>query len=124
MNYIFDEKIPTPLCEIMGRNKSDKGSLNIHESWHNYTTFYYSIFNELSLKPLRLFELGIGTNNPNLKSNMGINGRPGASLYGFSEFFPNSEIFGADIDKNILFNTDKIKTFYCDQTNNEIIKNM
>ena len=41
MNYIFDEKIPTPLCEIMGRNKSDKGSLNIHESWHNYTTFYY-----------------------------------------------------------------------------------
>ena len=55
---------------------------------------------------------------------MGINGRPGASLYGWKEFFPNSEIFGADIDTNILFNTDKIKTFYCDQTNSEIIKKM
>jgi SAM-dependent methyltransferase len=55
---------------------------------------------------------------------MGHNGRPGASLFGWSEFFHNSHIFGADIDSNILFNTDKIKTFYCDQTNSEIIKNM
>ena len=55
---------------------------------------------------------------------MGINGRPGASLYGWSEFFPNSEIFGADIDDKILFNTNKIKTFYCDQTNPDIIKQM
>jgi hypothetical protein len=55
---------------------------------------------------------------------MGENGRPGASLYGWQEFFPNSDIFGADIDSNILFNTDKIKTFYCDQTNPNIIKYM
>ena len=32
--------------------------------------------------------------------------------------------FGADIDKEILFNTEKIKTFYCDQTNTESIKNL
>jgi hypothetical protein len=55
---------------------------------------------------------------------MGANGRPGASLYGWSEFFPNSHIFGADIDKDILFNTDKIKTFFCDQTSPQIIKKM
>jgi SAM-dependent methyltransferase len=55
---------------------------------------------------------------------MGICGTPGASLYGWHEFFPNSDIFGADIDTDILFNTDKIKTFYCDQTNPYIIKNM
>ena len=68
-----------------------------------------------------MFELGLGTNNVNVTSNMGTNGRPGASLYGWSEFFPNSKIFGADIDKGILFNTDRIKTFYCDQTNPDII---
>jgi SAM-dependent methyltransferase len=122
--FIFDETKDTPLCEIMGRNHSDKGSINIRESWHNYTTFYYSIFKELRKKKLRVFELGLGTNNPNILSNMGVDGRPGASLYGWSEFFSNAEIFGADIDTNILFNTDKIKTFYCDQTNSGIIKKM
>lgn len=124
MNYIFNEKLTTPLCEIMGRNKSDKGSTNITASWHNYTTFYYSIFKNIRNEKLRIFELGLGTNNVNIPSNMGFNGRPGASLYGWEEFFTNSLIYGADIDKNILFNTDKIKTFYCDQTKPDIIKQM
>ena len=124
MNYLFDEKKGTPLCEIMGRNKSDKGSINIEHSWHNYTTFYYSIFKNLREKQLRIFELGLGTNNINVPSNMGPGGRPGASHFGWCEFFPNSYIFGADIDSNILFNTDKIKTFYCDQTNPEIVTKM
>lgn len=122
--YLFNENQSTPLCEIMGRNKSDKGDINIINSWHNYTTFYYSIFKDISDKNLRVFELGLGTNNLNIPSNMGVNGRPGASLYGWQEFFPNSYIFGADIDRDILFNTDKIKTFYCDQTNPEIVKKM
>ena len=124
MDFSFDEKISTPLCEIMGRNRSDKGHKDITKSWHNYTTFYYSIFNELRDKTLRIFELGLGTNNTNIPSNMGENGRPGASLYGWREFFHNSDIFGADIDAGILFNTDKIKTFYCDQTNPQIIQKM
>jgi len=124
MNFVFDERQMTPLCEIMGRNKSDKGNININECWHNYTTFYYSIFNELRDKSLRVFELGLGTNNVNIPSNMGENGRPGASLYGWQEFFPNSQIFGADIDSDILFNTDKIKTIYCDQRDSVVIKQM
>lgn len=124
MDFVFDEKKNTTLCEIMGRNRSDKGHINISESVHNYTTFYFSIFNEIRNKNLRIFELGLGTNNINFVSHMGPNGRPGASLYGWSEFFPNSKIFGADIDSGILFRTDKIKTFYCDQTNPHIIKYM
>jgi hypothetical protein len=122
--YVFDEKIATPLCEIMGRNKSDKGHLNITRCWHNYTTVYYNIFKDIQHNNLRVFELGLGTNNINIPSNMGINGRPGASLFGWAEFFTNSKIYGADIDRNILFNTDKIKTFYCDQTNPQAIQNM
>lgn len=114
----------TPLCEIMGRHGSDKGHVNINDSWHNYTTFYYTTFKKIRENKLRIFELGLGTNNTNIPSNMGPNGKPGASLYGWAEFFPNSDIFGADIDKDILFNTDRIKTFYCDQTKSDIIKNM
>ena len=124
MNYLFDEKKSTPLCEIMGRHGSDKGSINIEYSYHNYTTFYYSIFKDLRDKQLRIFELGLGTNNINIPSNMGPKGKPGASHFGWCEFFHNSHIFGADIDTNILFNTDKIKTFYCDQTNSKIIEKM
>ena len=122
--YPFDEKIATPLCEIMGRNKSDKGAVTINKSWHNYTTFYYSIFKDIRYDSLKIFELGVGTNNVNIPCNMGINGRPGASLYGWAEFFENSKIYGADIDKAILFNTDRIKTFYCDQTNKAIVDSM
>ena len=120
----FNHEVATPLCEIMGRNNSDKGSTDPAKSWHNYTTFYYSIFNEMRNRNLRIFELGLGTNNVNLESNMGVNGRPGASLYGWAEFFPNSTIFGADIDRDILFNTERISTFYCDQTNPEAIKEL
>jgi len=108
----------------MGNNKSDKGNRNILTCWHNYTTFYYSIFKDMREKPLRVFELGLGTNNTDIPSNMGSHGRPGASLYGWTEFFPNAQIFGADIDKGILFNSDRINTFFCDQTKPEIIKSM
>ena len=73
---------------------------------------------------LRVFELGLGTNNPNIPSSMGADGRPGASLYGWREFFTNSQIYGADIDKNILFNTNNIGTFYCDQTDPSVINTM
>ena len=124
MEYVFDEKVATPLCEIMGRHNSDKGNIDIINSHHNYTTFYYCIFKDIQYDSLKIFELGLGTNNVNIPSNMGANGAPGASLYGWSEFFINSEIFGADIDENILFNTEKIKTFHCDQTNKDSILKM
>jgi hypothetical protein len=114
----------TPLCEIMGRNGSDKGNADLNKTRHNYSVYYYNIFKDLQDKNLRIFELGLGTNNINLPSNMGISGIPGASLYGWAEFFPNASVFGADIDKDILFNTDRIKTFFCDQRDTEIIKNM
>jgi hypothetical protein len=120
----FSQKESTILCEIMGRNKSDKGHLDINKSWHNYTTYYHSIFEKNRFNKLRLFELGLGTNKTNIPCNMGKDGRPCASLYGWSEYFLNSEIFGADIDKDILINNEKFKTFYCDQTNSETIKQL
>jgi len=39
-------------------------------------------------------------------------------------FFPNAVIYGCDIDKDILFNEKRIKTFYCDQTDRLTIKKM
>lgn len=110
----------TGLCDIMTKFGSDKGS-----DWHNYTTLYEHIFSgSFKTNALNIFELGLGTNDITMKSNMGPNGKPGASIYGWREYFPKANIFGADIDKKILFESDRIKTFYCDQTNPNIIKDM
>ena len=123
INIEYDPSKPTLLCEIMEKYGSDKGAKN-NNGWHNYTTYYSRLFEPIRLCKFRVFELGLGTNNVSLPSNMGANGKPGASLRGWAEFFPHSEIFGADIDKDILFEDDRIKTFYCDQTNPASIKQM
>ena len=55
---------------------------------------------------------------------MTTGGKPGASLKVWRDYFINAEIIGADVDKDILFNSDRIKTFEVDQTNEQSIKNM
>jgi hypothetical protein len=110
---------PTQLCRVMTRHGSDKG-----HGWHNYTTVYSVLFEELRQQRLRIFELGVGTNNPARASSMGANGRPGASLRGWREFFPQALVYGADIDHDILFEEDRIKTFYCDQCDGGAIRNL
>ena len=46
---------------------------------------------------------------------MGKDGTPGASLRSFRDYLPNSNIYGADIDNDILFKEDRIKTCQVDQ---------
>lgn len=117
----------TRLCEIY---KSDKGSINHNKKtiwgWksHTYSNYYFSIFNHFKDSVKLVFECGIGTNNPNLESNMSINGKPGASLKVWKKYFKNAKIYGADIDKNILFEEKRIKTYYVDQLNTLSIKAM
>lgn len=110
---------PTKMCRVMTWHGSDKG-----RGWHNYTTVYSVLFDKLRDQPLLIFELGLGTNNPKLLSNMGVNGRPGASLRGWRELFPHALIYGADIDRNVLFEEDRIKTFYCDQLDSVAIRDL
>lgn len=116
----------TELCDLMDKHGSDKSSKPnwVQYQGHNYTRFYHQIFQHLRVEKFNLFELGLGSNNPEIPSNMGVNGHPGASLRGWKEYFINAEIFGADIDKNILFQEDRIKTFFCDQTDSYSIKEM
>ena len=122
-NKIIESKAyenATELCSIMKRHGSDKGL-----GHHNYTTLYEPLLQHLKeTSNVILFELGIGTNNPNIVSNMGIHGHPGASLYGWSEWLPNARIIGADIDKDILFKTDNIETYYVDQRDPTVIADM
>jgi hypothetical protein len=110
---------PTKMCRVMTRHGSDKG-----DGTHNYTTIYSVLFGKLRDQPLMIFEIGLGTNNPNLPSSMGVKGRPGASLRGWRELFPHALVYGADIDRDILFEEDRIKTFYCDQLDSVAIRDL
>ena len=69
--------VPTSMCRVMTWYGSDKGCFR-----HNYTVVYQLLFKNLTEEPLRIFELGLGTNNEGVKSTMGALGSPGASLRG------------------------------------------
>ena len=115
--YSFDiQPIKTFQCDcgelgsILAQHNSDKSTS------HNYHILYAHIFHQLGRNnALNVLEIGMGTNNPTLVSTMGESGRPGASLYAFRDYLPNSAIYGADIDRDILFTSDRIQTGYVDQ---------
>jgi hypothetical protein len=107
------------LGNLLETNGSDKSTS------HNYHIFYSHIFNKLDKnKNMNILEIGLGTNNPSIVSSMGVYGKPGASLRAFRDYLPNSNIYGGDIDEDILFECDRIKTCFVDQINIETFENM
>ena len=115
------------LTQLFQKYGSDKGSFNLDGNpypWppHTYSDFYDTLWNENRSKILKVFECGIGTASPIFPSNMGSSGAPGASLYAWRDYFYNAEIYGADIDRDVLFKDDRIKTYWVDQLSAESIK--
>jgi len=110
----------TEIGKIFKENKSDKAG-----PAHRYDLVYQSVFDDLKTnQSINILEIGLGTNNKDIVSHMGKNGRPGASLYAYREFFPKANIFGADVDKRILFESERIKTAYVDQLRTETFEQM
>src|SRR5262249_12306901 len=75
---------------------------------------YSVLFKKYRNQPVRIFEMGLGSNDPAIPFTM-RNGRPGASVRAWQELFPGACVYGADIDRAVLFQEQRIKTFYCDQ---------
>lgn len=96
---------------------SDKASL------HDYHLIYGTVLSE-KIAIENILEVGMGTNNLGVASNMGKLGKPGASLRAFRDFCVNAEIYGADIDKQILFSEERITTFYVDQTDSKTFQQL
>jgi hypothetical protein len=107
------------MCRVMTAYGSDKGN-----GWHTYTPIYSALLSKRKNEHLRIFELGLGTNNPDVAFNMGAFGQPGASLRGWRDLFPLSYVYGADIDTGILFEESRIKTFYCNQLDSSSVRNL
>jgi hypothetical protein len=98
------------LAALFSRYGSDKCSA------HDYHLFYAPLLAPRRNDPLRILEIGIGTNHPDVVSTMGASGKPGASLRAFRDFCSNAQVFGADIDRRVLFEEQRIHTYYVDQT--------
>ncbi len=98
------------LKELLDHHGSDKARD------HDYHYLYGTILADAN-RVRHILEVGLGTNNTDVVSNMGRAGRPGASLRAFRDLCPAARVFGADLDERILFTEDRIKTYFVDQTN-------
>jgi hypothetical protein len=94
---------------LYDRHGSDKATE------HDYHLLYGPILAQRD-SVTGLLEVGLGTNNPDVISNMGVDGKPGASLRAFRDFLPKAQIYGADVDRRVLFSDERITTFFVDQT--------
>jgi hypothetical protein len=97
------------LVELFNLHGSDKST------HHDYGDFYETILGSRFEQIETIVEIGIGTNNLTIPQNMGLGGKPGASLRAFRDWARRSSVIGADIDKECLFEEDRIKTVFLDQ---------
>jgi hypothetical protein len=104
-----DREAAAALKVFLDQHGSDKAG------YHDYHHFYGPILKDRAAVT-GVLEVGMGTNNVDVVSHMGAGGSPGASLRAFRDFLPGAQVFGADIDRGILFQEERIKTFFVDQT--------
>jgi hypothetical protein len=124
VKILINPKDKSELAEIMTKYGSDKGSglsqnfilYNIrppNSVCHNYTFFYELLFQPYKNNSINIFEMGIGV--PLCMGSLA------GSLKGWVEYFPNSNVYSADIDKENLYSNDKIISYYVDQENQDSI---
>ena len=126
-HLLFENEI-TKLIESKSTLKDDLSKLFIKHgsdkaSRHDYYKVYGELLNNLN-SVTKIFEIGLGTNNTDIVSTMGKNGTPGASLRAFRDLYSKAHVFGADFDRRILFQEDRISTFFVDQTESSSFKEL
>jgi hypothetical protein len=115
INYFVQSRfLDKSLTDLMNYYGSDKGGFNKD---HNFSDYYSTIFFDKKNNIKNILEVGLGTNNTKVPSNMGLKGKPLASLRAWRDYFSSANVYGADIDKEILKDEERIKTYYVDQTN-------
>ena len=100
------------LGDLFTQLGSDKGR-------QGYAPIYQVIINSIREKnpqtSLTIVEIGLGSSDPRIPSNMGVFGTPGASLRAFRDFVASAMIIGGDIDPSSFFQEERIATSYVNQ---------
>lgn len=116
----------TPLCKLAQKYGTDKSPWISDESWgHNYSPVYYERLKDKRKTFKKVLEMGVGMGK---SMPQRVRRLPhyilGASLYMWRDFFPNAQIYGADILEECVFKKDRIETFLCDQGKKEDLENL
>ena len=122
-SFFYDQKKhknTEKIKEQLSKNLEIYGSDKVR---NNYHLLYSCILKDIEHQ-YNILEIGLGTNNPKVVSSMGLSGKPGASIKGLKDTFIESKIYGGDVDKEILFSEERIKTFFVDQNNLETFNNI
>lgn len=108
----------TPLCLLATKYLTDKGP-----GFHNYTPKYYAAIMKHFGDPTTVKTVGeIGIGFLGCMCHVSMKYQAGASLRMWEEFFPNAEIHGFDIRKELLINAGRIQCHYMDQGSIESIQ--
>jgi hypothetical protein len=107
----------TELCKLAFKYGSDK----CPQIRHHYTPLYYDLLKDKRESVRKVLEIGVGNkeymnNYPNYKD--------GASLFMWRDFFPNAQIYGADVIPELVFKDERIETFLCNQSVKEDLNNL
>ena len=97
------------LTDIANKYDTDKGSRCSHNPPLYFTPIYELIMGKMKNKPIKILEIGIANGN---------------SLRMWAEYFPKAQIFGADIADKSYLDTDRIKTFRCDQSDRASLRRL
>jgi hypothetical protein len=117
-------------CRLHDASAEAEALRNIFDSYgcdksrnHDYHLVYGAVLKRLG-SVASMLEIGLGTTNTDVVSNMGAVWTPGNSLRAFRQYLPAAMIYGADIDKRILFQEERIRTFPVDQTEATTLKDL
>jgi len=110
------------LADLLNHYGSDKDS-------SGYTHVYSIMFDHIKNEKMNVLEIGIGTMiagaSSSMKYYMPDTYQPGSSLRAWRDYFVNSNIYGADIQRDTQFSEDRITTVLLDSTNkDEVDKTM
>lgn len=108
----------TPLCKLAWKYRTDK----CPRIKHVYTPFYYELFKKRRKTIKKVLEMGIGFDKT--MPHCGDAYQIGASLRMWRDFFPNAQVYGADIAPVSIFQDERIETYLCDENKKADIKRL
>jgi hypothetical protein len=108
----------TPLCKLAYKYRTDK----CPRIKHVYTPFYYELLKDRKKSIKKVLEMGIGFDGT--MPHCGDEYKVGASLRMWRDFFPNAQVYGADIAPASIFQDERIETHLCDERKESDIKQL
>lgn len=106
------------LAQLFRKYGSDKDR-------NGYSHLYSVLFDRIKNDELNVLEIGIGTMTQgalsSMKGYMPDTYLPGASLRAWNEYFPNSRIYGMDVQPDTQFREDRIETHLVDSTSKQSV---